>query len=501
MQEKEDVKQQQSPWREVLNRSYSAPATVFLLGVISIALLIWNNRISERQRQNFAVADAIMDFRIEITQAHLWIDEAITGAKGVDIREVWAGFDRGIQLAETILRGGEGQHSMILEPLEDTGNRRVIEVEKQRMVQLKAMTLEFWKSSSDAGIGSPQDEELDAAFVEFTKTADAVEASIEMNIIAQHRKSGRIHLIMLLMWGSILVAATLGLLSREIRRAAAERALRVANEQLEVQAEELEKHRTHLLDLVAERTANLAETNEQLQKVIILHEQTEKALRESELQLRFLSSQLLIVQENERKRISRELHDELGQALMVLKFQLDRLSKEKKTTRAEIQALPLYLDGVIDKVRRLSRDLSPTSLEQFGLSTAINDLLEEFGQHFAMRWSPVQTNGIGRLFSPLAQINIFRIFQESLTNIGRHAHASQISVNIEQQEDHVLFSVEDDGLGFDLKEVSDREHKACGIGLAAMQERARLAGGSLDILTHPGAGTKITFRIPTNKEK
>lgn len=162
--------------------------------------------------------------------------------------------------------------------------------------------------------------------------------------------------------------------------------------------------------------------------------------------------------------------------------------------------MPQYLDGVIDKVRRLSRDLSPASLEQFGLSTAINNLLEEFGQHYAMRWSPAQTNGIGLLFSPLAQINIFRIFQESLTNIGRHAHASQISVNIERHENQVLFTVEDDGSGFDSKKVSDPEHMPCGIGLAAMQERARLAGGSLDILTHPGAGTKIIFRIPTDKE-
>ncbi len=359
MQEKEDIKQQQKHWREVLNKSYSAPATVFLLGVISIALLLLNNGISERQRQNFSVADAIMDFRIEITQAHLWIDEAITGVKIVDIQKVWAGFDRGIQLAETILRGGEGLHSMILDPLEDPANRREIEIEIERMVQLKAMTLEFWKNSRNAGIGSPQDEELDAAFAKFTEAADADEAAIEKDIIAQHRKSGRIFLIMLLMWAFILVAATVGLLNREIRHAAAERGLRVANEQLGVQAEELEKHRSHLMDLVAERTANLAETNEQLQKVIILREQTEKALRESELQLRFLSSQLLMVQENERERISRELHDELGQSLMVLKFQLDRLSKEKKGTRAELQALPHYLDGVIDKVRRLSRDLTP----------------------------------------------------------------------------------------------------------------------------------------------
>ncbi len=110
MQEKEDIKQQQKHWREVLNGSYSAPATVFLLGVISVAMLLWYNGITNRQRQNFAVADAIMDFRIEITQSHLWIDEAINGAEDMDIRKIVPGFDRGILLAETILNGGEGLH-------------------------------------------------------------------------------------------------------------------------------------------------------------------------------------------------------------------------------------------------------------------------------------------------------------------------------------------------------------------------------------------------------
>jgi signal transduction histidine kinase len=496
--EKEDVKQQQKPGRKALHISYTAPAIVLLLGLISIALLIWNNGIGKRQRQNFAVADAIMDFRIEITTSHLWLEEAIAGAKGVDIPEVWAGFDRGIQLAETILRGGEGEHGMMFKPLEDPGTGREIEIARQRMVRLKAMALERWEKYRD-GIDLLRDVEFNAAFVEFMKAADAVENSVELDIIAQQRKSERIFVVMLLVWASILAAATIGLRNREVRRTAAERALRVAHEQLGVKAEELDKHRSHLTELVAERTADLAGANKKLQEVIILHQRTEKTLLESERQLRYLSSQLLIVQENERKRISRELHDELGQALMVLKFQLDRLSKEKKGTRAELRALPHYLDEVIENVRRLSRDLSPASLEQFGLSFAINNLLEEFGQHFDIRWSPDQTGGLDHLFSHLAQLNTFRIFQESLTNIGRHAHASRISVNIEQQEDHVLFTVEDDGLGFDSKNVSDREHQACGIGLATMQERARLSGGSLDILSQPGAGTKITFRIPTDK--
>jgi signal transduction histidine kinase len=237
------------------------------------------------------------------------------------------------------------------------------------------------------------------------------------------------------------------------------------------------------------------------QQVETKHEQ-EKVLRESEKQLRSLSSQLLMVQEKERQKISMELHDELGQALMVLKFQLQRISKEKKKSKAaEFQSLLHYLDGVIEKVRRLSRDLIPASLEQFGLSAAIQNLLEEVGKHVNVHWSPEEFNGIDQLFSSLQQVNIYRIFQESLTNIARHAQASQITVSIKKLDDHVLFNVEDNGQGFDLKQVWDREDREIGIGLTAMQERARLAGGFLILWSKPGAGTKITINIPIGEEE
>ncbi len=231
------------------------------------------------------------------------------------------------------------------------------------------------------------------------------------------------------------------------------------------------------------------------------YRQQEKALKESEHQLRLLSSQLLMVQEKERHRFSMELHDELGQALMVLKFQLHRIAKEKRRTRAEFQSLLDYLEGVIEKVRRLSRDLIPASLEEFGLAIAIINLLEEFGKQFDIRWSPDEINGIDHLFANLEQVNIFRIFQESLTNIARHAQASQITVNVKRNEDRVVFSIEDNGRGFNLREAGGWEGYETGIGLAAMQERARLAGGFLNIRSKPGVGTRITFNIPIKQEE
>ena len=234
------------------------------------------------------------------------------------------------------------------------------------------------------------------------------------------------------------------------------------------------------------------------------YRQRYEAERERQDLQRHLSSQLLLMQENERRRISRELHDELGVSLMVLKFHLKSiesgLSKVKGAVRAEFQSLFPYLDGVIANVRKLSWDLSAGSLEDLGLATAIKNLLEEFSQQYEVHWSPEELEKIGDALSPLAKISIYRIFQESLANIGRHAQASRISVKIEEQEGYVTFTVEDNGQGFDLNRAYDRERRAKGIGLATMQERAFLAGGSLKIWSQPGAGTKITCSIPINRE-
>jgi PAS domain S-box-containing protein len=226
----------------------------------------------------------------------------------------------------------------------------------------------------------------------------------------------------------------------------------------------------------------------------------EKILQESEEQLRFFSSQLMVVQENERGRISKELHDELGPALMVLKFQLSsietRLPKNKKALRDEFGSLPHYLDEIIENVRRLSWDLNPTVLEQFGLATAIKNLLHDFGKHYDIRWDPDQVDAINDLFAPASQTNIYRIFQEALTNIGRHAQATHIAIGIEKQDKYVTFTIEDNGRGFDPQVVMNRQNRQRGIGLAAMQERARMAGGQLEIRSRSGRGTHLAFTIP-----
>ncbi len=230
-------------------------------------------------------------------------------------------------------------------------------------------------------------------------------------------------------------------------------------------------------------------------------QQAEEALRRSEESLRQLTEQLWTAQETERRRISLLLHDELGQALMLFKFQLkaikDKLRKEKSTSANDCLDMLQYLDGLIQMVRLLSRDLnSPDILEDLGFQGAIRYLIEEVGKNFHIQAGKVSIAKIDPLFSPEALISIYRIFQESLMNIARHAYASQFSINVKKKQDHVSFMIQDNGTGFDKMSVMGQNRANPGLGIPSMEERVRSLGGSMDIQTEPGAGTRISFDLP-----
>jgi two-component system sensor histidine kinase UhpB len=126
-------------------------------------------------------------------------------------------------------------------------------------------------------------------------------------------------------------------------------------------------------------------------------------------------------------------------------------------------------------------------------------LLGEFTKHFHIAASSIEMDQIDRLFTPETQVNIYRIYQEILTNIARHAQARKISVAVTKHDDYVAFVVEDDGKGFDLRKIAARTPSERRIGMAAMRERARISGGSLELWSQEGSGTRVTFNIPIAK--
>ena len=233
---------------------------------------------------------------------------------------------------------------------------------------------------------------------------------------------------------------------------------------------------------------------------------TEEALRESEGRLRILSSQLLTAQEKERSRISRELHDELGQALAVLKLKVrfveKHLATEQEDLKKECGQSIQYIDQVIEEVRRLSRDLSPSILEDLGLSNALQWLINNFSRNNNLSISVHKDEvDMDHLLSQDSQIILYRIFQEAFTNIERHSQASRASVSIENGEKGLHISVEDSGRGFDITQTLTSEGGRQGMGLATMQERARMLGGAFEIVSEKGKGTRIDVYVPLEKNQ
>jgi PAS domain S-box-containing protein len=224
---------------------------------------------------------------------------------------------------------------------------------------------------------------------------------------------------------------------------------------------------------------------------------TEKVLKESEKNLRQLASQLLRAQEDERKRISRELHDELGHALLALKLQLESVERQllpqQDSLKTEVHKILGYIHATIEEVRRLYLDLSPGDLEDLGLTTALRSLVDDFADlQRQIKWT-IKLDYLDGLFPLPTQTAIYRVVQEALTNIGKYAKPKQVFLEAKRKNHLVSFVIEDDGLGFNRDKVV-LEKKT--LGLLAMEERVKILGGSFKLRSQENHGTKISFTIP-----
>ncbi len=478
------------------------PAVVAALGILSIILLLWVDRISERLRNGDVIEDALMDMQIHTATYHLRLEEALTGNVPVTVKEALDALDQAISLVDVTLNGGESEHKRVLRPLTEPELRVRAEEIKSLLVKFKILGLERQQKSDKSGSGSVLEQEFHAVFMKALSKARALEDIIERNEAENLAKYRRLFLGILIIWVFSVMVATAGIWNRELRRRSAVAALVKANEQLLSQAEELRGHREHLAELVEKRTRELTDVNERFKLEIVEHTKAEEALKESQRQLRYLSSQILSAEERERMRISRELHDELGQALNVMKLQLrfveKRLNKDQGAVRDDCENILNNIDQLIEDVRRISRDLSPSILEDLGLSAALRLLISNAARNYGVEITS-DIIELDHFFSKDTKIVIYRIFQEALTNIGKHARAGKASVVVRKQEGSLTFSVEDDGRGFDTLQVGEKYPSGRGLGLAIMNERISMLGGVFDLRSQKGKGTWITFSIPIDK--
>jgi signal transduction histidine kinase len=240
--------------------------------------------------------------------------------------------------------------------------------------------------------------------------------------------------------------------------------------------------------------SNIGEQTAQLQNEIGVRARAEEELRESRLQLRNLSAHLQKAREEERKGLAREIHDELGQALSTIKLNLALLRSEISPRVSEadgrIGSIVDIVDATIKSVRRLMTELRPHLLDDLGLIAAMEWQSEEFSRRTGVSCHVHFPHG-EILLDADRSIALFRIFQETLTNIARHAGATEVEAELRVQDSEVLFSVKDNGRGIDKEEINNSRS----FGLLGMRERARYFGGGVEITGSRGNGTTVTVRL------
>ena len=209
--------------------------------------------------------------------------------------------------------------------------------------------------------------------------------------------------------------------------------------------------------------------------------------------LRALSLRLVGVQEGERRHVVRELHDEVGQVLTGLKIALQLADRRGEADRAAtLREARALVDRLIAQVRDLSLSLRPAMLDDLGLLPALLRHIEHFAARTGVRVAFEHT-GVERRFAPEVETAIYRIAQEALTNVARHAAVGAAVVRLWAGDDGLGLQVEDRGQGFDLRAAVDGSSS----GLAGMRERVALLGGRLRVESAPGSGTRLTAELPT----
>ncbi|MEI2737939.1 MAG: PAS domain S-box protein [Chitinophagaceae bacterium] len=225
----------------------------------------------------------------------------------------------------------------------------------------------------------------------------------------------------------------------------------------------------------------------------------EKELAESYEAIRKLTSYLQNIREEERTNIAREIHDELGQQLTVLKMDVSWLRKkilvQDEPVKLKLKELTTMLDETVKTVRRISSELRPSLLDDLGLIAAMEWQLSEFEKRSGLITSFIHS-GEDLQLPDTIKTALFRIFQESLTNVARHSHAKRVTVSIAQKDDNILLSIADNGKGFDKQKVADKRT----FGILGMKERIVMIGGRYEIRSHPGKGTEVIVQVPLNKE-
>jgi len=336
--------------------------------------------------------------------------------------------------------------------------KRVTEIVGEKLSEMRT-TLELYEQGKEQAWHELVLSNIGQEKMEALRTLSGELVRLETSAIAEHRDGVFQTLLLNRIGVTAMTALSLLALFMYLRQTAA------LERQREDRQRETQAERDNLELVVMRRTAQLTE----------------------------LAQHLQTVREDERNRLARELHDELGALLTAAKLDLarikSRLAANATPELAERLAhLSDALNGGIALKRRIIEDLRPSSLNNLGLTAALDILLREFGERaeieIASRLEPVQ-------LSPAKQLTVYRLVQEALTNIGKYAKASRVDVTLEMRAGRAVISVRDNGKGFDPNQPSSGSH-----GLLGMRYRIEAEGGRMNLTTAPGKGTLIEATLP-----
>ena len=236
-------------------------------------------------------------------------------------------------------------------------------------------------------------------------------------------------------------------------------------------------------------------------EMVLKNIKTTTSLRTQTRRLKRLSNRLINIQESERSRLARDLHDDTGQALTALKMSLEitrnELSDDPDHTSDRLNDAVALADDTLEKLRTISHSLRPPALDAIGLNASLDRLCQNFAHRTGLA---IAYNGTeGPNMSNMIDICLYRILQEGLTNCAKHGQASHVEVSLKRNGEVVQLWIQDNGQGFDLADTLSDQNET-GIGLIDMQERLESLNGRLNVYSKPGAGARLVATIPLEEK-
>jgi signal transduction histidine kinase len=248
---------------------------------------------------------------------------------------------------------------------------------------------------------------------------------------------------------------------------------------------------------VVERTAELEQTNVSLRQEIIDRQRAEE-------ERIGLLRRIVTTQEEERSRIARDMHDQLGQQLTALRLKIATIAEDSSIgprLALEIEGLQESAARLDSEVGFLAWELRPAALDDLGFVAAIRVFVAEWSRHYQIPAELHVGNVEGERLTPEVETNLYRITQEALNNIYKHAEARNVNVVVERRRNEMLLIIEDDGKGFESSDVRSGKELGSELGVVGMRERAAIVGGTLEIESAPGKGTTIFAKVPIKETR